>query len=81
MGGPSGPTLLFQIAATWDKSVGPEGPPTSAGAPARFRRARPWRAHPRAGRKKRNGPEGPLRPISPGKRPQPPGPIAFPVDQ
>ncbi|WP_428992765.1 DUF6053 domain-containing protein [Lysobacter enzymogenes] len=35
----------------------------------------------RAGPQKRNGPEGPLRPISPGQRPQPPGPIAFPVDQ
>ncbi|WP_430538950.1 DUF6053 domain-containing protein [Lysobacter enzymogenes] len=28
MGGPSGPMLLFQVAATWPKSIGPEGPPT-----------------------------------------------------
>ncbi|WP_425480929.1 DUF6053 domain-containing protein [Lysobacter enzymogenes] len=33
MGGPSGPTHLFQVAATRASSVGPEGPPTS------FRRA------------------------------------------
>ncbi|WP_428992857.1 DUF6053 domain-containing protein [Lysobacter enzymogenes] len=31
MGGPSGPTLLFQIAATCANSIGPEGPPTKAG--------------------------------------------------
>ncbi|WP_354517913.1 DUF6053 domain-containing protein [Lysobacter enzymogenes] len=28
VGGPSGPRLLCQIAATGNKSVGPEGPPT-----------------------------------------------------
>ncbi|MFK3757241.1 DUF6053 domain-containing protein [Lysobacter enzymogenes] len=28
MGGSSGPTLLSRIAAMWNKSVGPEGPPT-----------------------------------------------------
>jgi len=28
VGGPSGPMLLFQIAASGAKSVGPEGPPT-----------------------------------------------------
>ncbi|WP_394541522.1 DUF6053 domain-containing protein [Lysobacter enzymogenes] len=28
MGGPSGPMLLFQVAAIGSKSVGPEGPPT-----------------------------------------------------
>ncbi|WP_394541500.1 DUF6053 domain-containing protein [Lysobacter enzymogenes] len=32
MGGPSGPTLFCPIAATGNKSVGPEGPPTGAGA-------------------------------------------------
>ncbi|WP_394540773.1 DUF6053 domain-containing protein [Lysobacter enzymogenes] len=41
MGGPSGPTRLFQVAAIRPNSVGPEGPPTRAGAPARSRRARP----------------------------------------
>ncbi|WP_394538249.1 DUF6053 domain-containing protein [Lysobacter enzymogenes] len=30
VGGPSGPTLLFRIAATRPKSVGPEGPATQA---------------------------------------------------
>ncbi|WP_430539001.1 DUF6053 domain-containing protein [Lysobacter enzymogenes] len=30
MGGPSGPTLLFQVAAIGSKSVGPEGPPTGS---------------------------------------------------
>ncbi|WP_425606252.1 DUF6053 domain-containing protein [Lysobacter yananisis] len=30
MGGPSGPTLLAQLAAICNKSVGPEGPPTRA---------------------------------------------------
>ncbi|WP_425479336.1 DUF6053 domain-containing protein [Lysobacter enzymogenes] len=30
VGGPSSPMLLFQIAATWPESVGPEGPPTTA---------------------------------------------------
>ncbi|MFK3649022.1 DUF6053 domain-containing protein [Lysobacter enzymogenes] len=29
MGGPSDPTLLSRIVATWDKSVGSEGPPTA----------------------------------------------------
>ncbi|WP_425608175.1 DUF6053 domain-containing protein [Lysobacter yananisis] len=29
VGGPSGPMLWFQIAATWDKGIGPEGPPTT----------------------------------------------------
>ncbi|WP_425481010.1 DUF6053 domain-containing protein [Lysobacter enzymogenes] len=33
VGGPSGPRLLFQIAATWAKGVGPEGPPTTARGP------------------------------------------------
>ncbi|WP_428995180.1 DUF6053 domain-containing protein [Lysobacter enzymogenes] len=28
MGGPSGPRLLVQIADHWNKSIGPEGPPT-----------------------------------------------------
>ncbi|WP_425479353.1 DUF6053 domain-containing protein [Lysobacter enzymogenes] len=28
MGGPSGPTLLFQIAAIRAEGAGPEGPPT-----------------------------------------------------
>ncbi|WP_425606308.1 DUF6053 domain-containing protein [Lysobacter yananisis] len=31
MGGPSGPTLLFQAAAIGHKSIGPEGPPTRSG--------------------------------------------------
>ncbi|WP_428992757.1 DUF6053 domain-containing protein [Lysobacter enzymogenes] len=30
MGGPSGPMPFAQIAATWDKNIGPEGPPTKA---------------------------------------------------
>ncbi|WP_425481003.1 DUF6053 domain-containing protein [Lysobacter enzymogenes] len=30
VGGPSGPTLLSQVAGTWAQSVGPEGPPTRA---------------------------------------------------
>ncbi|WP_394539961.1 DUF6053 domain-containing protein [Lysobacter enzymogenes] len=30
VGGPSGPMLLFQIAAIRAKSIGPEGPPTTA---------------------------------------------------
>ncbi|WP_428995198.1 DUF6053 domain-containing protein [Lysobacter enzymogenes] len=34
MGGPSGPMLSAQVAAIWDNSLGPEGPPTKA-APAR----------------------------------------------
>ncbi|WP_394541460.1 DUF6053 domain-containing protein [Lysobacter enzymogenes] len=38
MGGPSGPTLFAQVAAAvWNKSIGPEGPPTTAGTSARFR--------------------------------------------
>ncbi|WP_428995137.1 DUF6053 domain-containing protein [Lysobacter enzymogenes] len=28
VGGPSGPMLLSRAAATWHKSIGPEGPPT-----------------------------------------------------
>ncbi|WP_425608189.1 DUF6053 domain-containing protein [Lysobacter yananisis] len=32
MGGPSGPKLLFQIAAIGSKGIGPEGPPTRAGS-------------------------------------------------
>ncbi|WP_354521517.1 DUF6053 domain-containing protein [Lysobacter enzymogenes] len=32
MGGPSGPMLFAQVAAIRNKSVGPEGPPTRAGA-------------------------------------------------
>ncbi|WP_428992774.1 DUF6053 domain-containing protein [Lysobacter enzymogenes] len=28
MGGPSGPMLSGQAAAIWNKSIGPEGPPT-----------------------------------------------------
>ncbi|WP_428995152.1 DUF6053 domain-containing protein [Lysobacter enzymogenes] len=32
MGGPSGPMLLSQVAAIRNKSLGPEGPPTRAGA-------------------------------------------------
>ncbi|WP_428995105.1 DUF6053 domain-containing protein [Lysobacter enzymogenes] len=28
MGGPSGPMLVDQVAAAWNKSIGPEGPPT-----------------------------------------------------
>ncbi|WP_425606238.1 DUF6053 domain-containing protein [Lysobacter yananisis] len=35
MGGPSGPTLLFQIEAICTKSIGPEGPPTRAWPPRR----------------------------------------------
>ncbi|WP_428995189.1 DUF6053 domain-containing protein [Lysobacter enzymogenes] len=31
VGGPSGPMLLCQIAADRPESLGPEGPPTSAG--------------------------------------------------
>ncbi|ALN60692.1 hypothetical protein GLE_5351 [Lysobacter enzymogenes] len=39
MGGPSGPTLLFQVAAIGSKSVGPEGPPTQpAGLAARTKK-------------------------------------------
>ncbi|WP_354521088.1 DUF6053 domain-containing protein [Lysobacter enzymogenes] len=34
-GGPSGPMLFFQIKANWNKSIGPEGPPTRAWATAR----------------------------------------------
>ncbi|WP_428995531.1 DUF6053 domain-containing protein [Lysobacter enzymogenes] len=34
MGGPSGPTLSFQIAAIGNKSVGPEGPATGVRPPA-----------------------------------------------
>ncbi|WP_428992716.1 DUF6053 domain-containing protein [Lysobacter enzymogenes] len=30
MGGPSGPMLFFQIAASRAKDIGPEGPPTTA---------------------------------------------------
>ncbi|WP_428995220.1 DUF6053 domain-containing protein [Lysobacter enzymogenes] len=30
VGGPSSPKLLFQMAATREKSIGPEGPPTTA---------------------------------------------------
>ncbi|WP_428992754.1 DUF6053 domain-containing protein [Lysobacter enzymogenes] len=30
MGGPSGPMLLFQVAAIGSESIGPEGPPTTA---------------------------------------------------
>ncbi|WP_425479341.1 DUF6053 domain-containing protein [Lysobacter enzymogenes] len=30
VGGPSGPTLLAQVAMIWHNSVGPEGPPTRA---------------------------------------------------
>ncbi|WP_428995065.1 DUF6053 domain-containing protein [Lysobacter enzymogenes] len=32
MGGTSGPMLLCQVAAIRKKSIGPEGPPTSAAA-------------------------------------------------
>ncbi|WP_428992755.1 DUF6053 domain-containing protein [Lysobacter enzymogenes] len=32
MGGPSGPMLSDPMAATWNKSIGPEGPPTKAKA-------------------------------------------------
>ncbi|ALN58298.1 hypothetical protein GLE_2950 [Lysobacter enzymogenes] len=28
MGGPSGPTLSGPVAVSWNKSIGPEGPPT-----------------------------------------------------
>ncbi|WP_425606266.1 DUF6053 domain-containing protein [Lysobacter yananisis] len=31
VGGPSGPMLLCRIAAIWAESIGPEGPPTTAG--------------------------------------------------
>ncbi|WP_425480969.1 DUF6053 domain-containing protein [Lysobacter enzymogenes] len=34
MGGPSGPTLCAPIAATGNKSIGPEGPPTTVGPAA-----------------------------------------------
>ncbi|WP_425606272.1 DUF6053 domain-containing protein [Lysobacter yananisis] len=34
VGGPSGPMPFAQIAATRDKSIGPEGPPTRAGPAA-----------------------------------------------
>ncbi|WP_428995165.1 DUF6053 domain-containing protein [Lysobacter enzymogenes] len=30
MGGPSGPMLFFQASVIWNKSIGPEGPPTRA---------------------------------------------------
>ncbi|WP_428995084.1 DUF6053 domain-containing protein [Lysobacter enzymogenes] len=30
MGGASAPMLFGRVAAAWDKSVGPEGPPTRA---------------------------------------------------
>ncbi|WP_394539468.1 DUF6053 domain-containing protein [Lysobacter enzymogenes] len=30
VGGPSGPMLFSQVAAIWNKSIGPEGPPTTA---------------------------------------------------
>ncbi|WP_394538234.1 DUF6053 domain-containing protein [Lysobacter enzymogenes] len=30
VGGPSGPTLSGQVAAIRKKSIGPEGPPTTA---------------------------------------------------
>ncbi|WP_430539171.1 DUF6053 domain-containing protein [Lysobacter enzymogenes] len=33
VGGPSGPTLFGRVAASWNKSVGPEGPPTTAKPP------------------------------------------------
>ncbi|WP_428995206.1 DUF6053 domain-containing protein [Lysobacter enzymogenes] len=37
MGGPSGPRLLAQIAASGAKSFGPEGPPTGASPVPRSR--------------------------------------------
>ncbi|WP_425606419.1 DUF6053 domain-containing protein [Lysobacter yananisis] len=30
MGGPSGPMLFSEVAAIGNKSIGPEGPPTTA---------------------------------------------------
>ncbi|WP_428995095.1 DUF6053 domain-containing protein [Lysobacter enzymogenes] len=30
VGGPSGPMPFAQAAPTWHKSIGPEGPPTTA---------------------------------------------------
>ncbi|WP_354521704.1 DUF6053 domain-containing protein [Lysobacter enzymogenes] len=30
VGGPSGPKLFSQLAAIWNNSVGPEGPPATA---------------------------------------------------
>ncbi|WP_354519015.1 DUF6053 domain-containing protein [Lysobacter enzymogenes] len=55
MGGPSGPMLVDRVAATWNKSLGPEGPATTsppitasadprpAGSPFSDRGARPRR--------------------------------------
>ncbi|WP_425480949.1 DUF6053 domain-containing protein [Lysobacter enzymogenes] len=37
MGGPSGPRPCARIAAIWNKSLGPEGPPTKTAGFIRFR--------------------------------------------
>ncbi|WP_425606199.1 DUF6053 domain-containing protein [Lysobacter yananisis] len=47
MGGPSGPTLSFRIAAIRSESVGPEGPPTKTLAAGRRPTCDPL-ANPRA---------------------------------
>ncbi|WP_425479350.1 DUF6053 domain-containing protein [Lysobacter enzymogenes] len=68
MGGPSGPTLLFPVAALWHKSLGPEGPPTRGCAGIR------------SAPTKNNGPEGPLRDPS-WRRPRTPRSDRRRVDQ
>ncbi|WP_425479333.1 DUF6053 domain-containing protein [Lysobacter enzymogenes] len=37
MGGPSGPRPFARIAAIWNKSLGPVGPPTKTAEFVRFR--------------------------------------------